>query len=112
MKRIIDRDEIMARFKKENTPWSIAQRISEEIMHKVQNHRYDWSDCGGWYEDLPRKTVEILIQHGYFVQVDPNNPNRFAVLFRERDLGIPLYEEVQEEEFYDEDMEEMLDEVS
>ena len=105
MKRIYDRNEVMARFRKEYNAHAIAAKITEDIMHRVKNNRYNCESYGGWYENIPRKAVDILIEHGWYVKKDPVIPDRYAVMFRNADVGKALDWEEDVEYLDDEDYE-------
>ena len=77
-------------------------KISDKITAKIivkdikSNIKYDdigTKRIGVWYDAISEGTIKILQDKGYVVRKSATNNQRFFVLFRDADIGIPLNDE-------------------
>ena len=70
----------------------VAKRVMHTIKCNIIYHNYDSNSVGNWFNGLKRGTIKILQDNGYIVRKSVSELNRYAVLFKEADIGLPLDE--------------------
>lgn len=70
-----------------------AKRIVKDIKFNIKYDDVDTKRVGVWCDEISEGTIKILQDKGYVVRKSATNNNRFFVLFRDADIGIPLNDE-------------------
>ena len=67
-----------------------AKRIIKDININIKYDDIGTKRIGVWWDAISEGTIKILQDKGYVVRKSATNNNRFFVLFRDADIGIPL----------------------
>ena len=67
-----------------------AKRIIKDIKLNIKYDDIGTKRVGVWWDAISEGTIKILQDKGYVVRKSATNNNRFFVLFRDADIGIPL----------------------
>ena len=79
-------------FNRNYTDKKVAKRVMYTIKHNIIYHNYDSNSVGNWFNGLTKGTIKILQDNGYIVRKSASESNKYAVLFKESDIGLPLDE--------------------
>ena len=90
---MISAERMRKYFNKMYSDKAIAKRIVKDIKSNIKYDDIDTKRVGVWYDAISEGTIKILQDKGYIVRKSATNNNRFFVLFRETDIGIPLNDE-------------------
>lgn len=70
----------------------VAKRIMKKIRFNIVCHIYDQNSVGTWFDGLTDGTIKILQDNGYIVRKSASESNKYAVLFKESDIGLSIDE--------------------